>query len=52
MTFSKHLPLNVIEDMPLFPHHSMEGRILTLEFNQFYLVNLYKPNSGNELVRL
>ncbi len=29
-----------------------EGRILTLEFEQFYLTQVYTPNAGNELVRL
>lgn len=29
-----------------------EGRVLTLEFKNFYLVNVYVPNSGNELKRL
>lgn len=29
-----------------------EGRVLTLEFEAFYLVNVYVPNSGNELKRL
>lgn len=29
-----------------------EGRIITLEFDQFYLTQVYTPNSGNELVRL
>jgi exodeoxyribonuclease-3 len=51
-TFSKHLPINVIEDMPEFKEHNKEGRIITLEFDQFYVVNLYKPNSGDNLIRL
>ena len=32
--------------------HDNEGRVLTLEFNDFYFVNCYVPNSGQELVRL
>ncbi|MEM1146105.1 MAG: exodeoxyribonuclease III [Pseudomonadota bacterium] len=32
--------------------HDQEGRVLTAEFNDFYLVTVYTPNSGNELVRL
>ncbi|MEG2697283.1 MAG: exodeoxyribonuclease III [Ruthenibacterium sp.] len=32
--------------------HSHEGRALTLEFADFYLVNVYTPNSQNELARL
>lgn len=32
--------------------HDHEGRVLTLEFEDFYLVNVYTPNSQNELARL
>ncbi len=32
--------------------HDMEGRVLGMEFQDFYLVNVYTPNSGNELKRL
>ena len=32
--------------------HDHEGRVLTLEFESFYLVNVYVPNSQNELARL
>ncbi len=32
--------------------HDAEGRILTLEFKEFYLVNVYVPNSGRGLPRL
>lgn len=32
--------------------HSHEGRAITLEFEAFYLVNVYTPNSQNELARL
>ncbi len=52
MTFSKHLPLSVTEDMPEFESHNKEGRIITLEFEKFYIINLYKPNAGDMLVRL
>lgn len=34
------------------PEHDKEGRVLCLEFQEFYLVNVYVPNSGNELKRL
>jgi exodeoxyribonuclease-3 len=30
----------------------MEGRVLTAEYEKFYLVNVYVPNSGSELARL
>lgn len=32
--------------------HDMEGRVITLEFEEFYLVNCYTPNSKRELERL
>lgn len=32
--------------------HDTEGRVITLEFDRFYLVNVYTPNSQNELARL
>jgi len=32
--------------------HDVEGRVLSLEYPSFYLVNVYVPNSGNELKRL
>ena len=32
--------------------HDKEGRVLSLEYLSFYLVNVYVPNSGNELKRL
>ena len=32
--------------------HDKEGRVITLEFDKFYLVNVYVPNSKRELIRL
>lgn len=32
--------------------HDNEGRVITLEFDKFYLVNVYTPNSQRELTRL
>ena len=32
--------------------HDKEGRVITLEFETFYMVTVYTPNSQNELVRL
>ena len=32
--------------------HDREGRVITLEFEDFYMVNVYTPNSQNELARL
>ena len=34
------------------PEHDTEGRVITLEFKGFYLVNVYTPNSQSELKRL
>lgn len=48
---SKETPLNVSLDMGLEEHDS-EGRVICAEFADFYLVNVYVPNSGQQLVRL
>lgn len=34
------------------PEHDREGRVITLEYDPFYLVTCYTPNSQNELARL
>lgn len=34
------------------PQHDTEGRVITLEFPDFYMVTCYTPNSQNELARL
>lgn len=34
------------------PEHDKEGRVITLEFERFFLVNVYTPNSQGELARL
>jgi len=44
-------PLAVTADMGI-EEHDKEGRVLTAEFEDFFLVTVYTPNSGNELVRL
>ncbi len=49
--FSKTKPLSVDYDMGI-AHHDKEGRIITAEYNDFYLVNVYTPNSKRELERL
>lgn len=48
---SKITPLNIAKDIGISEHDS-EGRVLCLEFEQFFLVNVYVPNSGAELARL
>lgn len=49
--FSKVKPLSVKNDMGI-EHHDKEGRIICAEFEHFYLVNVYTPNSQRELARL
>lgn len=49
--FSKEKPLNVKYGIDK-EEHSHEGRSITLEFENYYLVNLYVPNAQNELKRL
>ncbi len=49
--FSKIKPLSVTYGIGI-EEHDQEGRVITLEFEDFYLVNVYVPNSGRELVRL
>ena len=48
---SKAEPLKVTRDIGVVEHDS-EGRVLCLEYNSFFLVNVYVPNSGSELLRL
>ncbi len=48
---SKIRPLNVTKDIGIKEHDS-EGRVISLELEQFFLVNVYVPNSGAELARL
>ena len=48
--FSKKEPLSV--QYGIDGKYSDEGRLITLEFDSFYLVNSYTPNSQNELKRL
>lgn len=49
--FTRVKPLAVTYGMNI-EKHDQEGRIITLEFDQFYLVNVYTPNSQKELLRL
>lgn len=49
--FTKEKPLNVTNGIGI-PEHDNEGRVLTLEFPDFYLMNVYTPNAGDELKRL
>ena len=49
--FTKEKPLNVTYGIGI-EEHDQEGRIITAEYEKFYLVNCYTPNSKRELERL
>ena len=49
--FTKHTPLSVSYGIGV-EEHDREGRVITLEYPDFYLVTVYTPNSQNELKRL
>jgi len=49
--FSKKEPLAAIHEIGI-EKHAGEGRVITLEFKDFFLVNVYTPNAQNELTRL
>lgn len=48
---SRHEPLQIIHDIGI-AEHDREGRVIVAEFEQFYLLDVYVPNSGEELARL
>ena len=48
---SKKQPLRVFKDIGI-TEHDTEGRVLTAEYDDFYIVNVYVPNSGDGLKRL
>ena len=49
--FSKNAPLNVTYGIGI-EEHDKEGRVITAEYENFYLVTVYTPNSQRELARL
>jgi len=49
--FTKHKPLSVTYGLDI-EEHDKEGRVITLNFEDFFLVNVYTPNSKKELLRL
>lgn len=49
--YTKHKPLNVFYGMQM-EEHDLEGRMITLEFDNFYFIGVYTPNSKRELLRL
>ena len=49
--FTKKEPISVSYGLDI-DEHDHEGRVITLEFNDFYMVTVYTPNSQDELKRL
>lgn len=49
--FTKIKPISVVYGINI-EKHDMEGRVLTLEFDNFYFITVYTPNSQRELTRL
>jgi exodeoxyribonuclease-3 len=49
--FTKHEPLNATYGIGV-PEYDTEGRVITLEYPEYYLITVYVPNSGSELKRL
>lgn len=49
--FTKHEPISVAYGIGI-DEHDHEGRVITLEYDDFYMVTCYTPNSQNELARL
>ncbi|UII23123.1 exodeoxyribonuclease III [Fulvivirga ligni] len=48
---SKEEPISVVYDLGM-EEHDQEGRVITAEYESFFLVNVYTPNSGQGLKRL
>ena len=49
--FAKKEPLNVTYGIGI-EEHDKEGRVITLEFEKFYMITIYTPNAKRELERL
>lgn len=49
--FSKKKPINITYGIGI-EEHDKEGRVITLEFEKFFLINCYTPNSKKDLERL
>ena len=49
--YTRHEPLSVSYGIGI-DHHDTEGRVITLEYTDFYLVTVYVPNSQDDLRRL
>ncbi len=51
LIFAKKEPINAINGIGIDKHDN-EGRVITLEYEKFYLITVYTPNSKRELSRL
>ena len=49
--FTKHKPISVAYGIGI-EEHDHEGRVITLEYDDYYMIVVYTPNSQNELKRL
>ncbi len=49
--FTKEKPISVVYGIGI-EEHDKEGRVITLEYEEFYMVTVYTPNSQQELARL
>ena len=49
--FAKHKPLSVRYNLGI-PEHDTEGRVITLEYENFWLVTVYTPNAQDGLKRI
>ncbi|MDO5344910.1 MAG: exodeoxyribonuclease III [Lachnospiraceae bacterium] len=49
--FTKQKPLSAAYGIGI-EEHDQEGRVITLEYPEFYMITVYTPNSQNELARL
>ncbi len=49
--FTRHEPIAVTKGIGI-PEHDTEGRVITLEYESFFLVTVYTPNAQRELTRL
>lgn len=50
--FTPHTPQNIILNGMDIEEHSHEGRMITIDTEKFYLVNVYTPNAQDELRRI
>jgi exodeoxyribonuclease III len=49
--YTKKKPINIFYGINV-PKHDLEGRVITLEFENYFLLHVYTPNSGQALQRL